>query len=240
MDKTNVNTNWQRLASVIRWSGMTINRFAHHIGLSRAENLYQIKNGNNGISQNLARRIVEAFPAVSIGWLLTGEGAMFCDEQNAGAMPCFWQLGRFAAYARGEKVAADCIISFPMVDADVAFAVRFGEDDALNVQMGNAESVKKTLFLKKIDVCDIIPAWFYVILTSNFIYLRKIKALSSCEGKLTFENTDAMEWSIPSADAAGDAVAEWSHREQIKPCEGFAVEEIEAVYRVVGVYHTME
>ena len=240
MDKTNVNTNWQRLASVIRWSGMTINRFAHHIGLSRAENLYQIKNGNNGISQNLARRIVDAYPSVSIGWLLTGEGAMFCDEQVVGTMPCFWQLGRFAVFARGEQVSADCVISLTMVAADVAFAVCFGEDDVTNAPAGNAGRVKKTLFLKKIDICDIITAWFYVILTSNFVYLRKIKAVSLADGELTFETTDAMEWVLPSADAGSDVVAEWPHREQIESCRSLAVEDIVAAYRVVGVYRTME
>ena len=35
------------------------------------------KAGKNGISQNLARRIVEKFPELSVGWLLTGEGDMF-------------------------------------------------------------------------------------------------------------------------------------------------------------------
>ena len=66
--------NWQRIDSVIRWANMTINYFALYIGLPRGENLYQIKKGNNGISRNLADKIVTKFPEVSLAWLLTGEG----------------------------------------------------------------------------------------------------------------------------------------------------------------------
>ncbi len=46
--------NWQRMESVIQWANMTTNYFARHIGLSRGENLYQIKRGNNGISIDVA------------------------------------------------------------------------------------------------------------------------------------------------------------------------------------------
>ena len=73
--------NWQRIDSVIRWANMTINYFALYIGLPRGENLYQIKKGNNGISRNLADKIVTKFPEVSLAWLLTGEGQMFVDEK---------------------------------------------------------------------------------------------------------------------------------------------------------------
>ena len=49
--------DWQRLQQIIDDSGLTINAFARHIGLSRGENLYQIKRGHNGISRDLALRI---------------------------------------------------------------------------------------------------------------------------------------------------------------------------------------
>lgn len=73
--------NWQRIDSVIRWANMTINYFALYIGLPRGENLYQIKKGNNGISRNLADKIVTKFPEVSLAWLLTGEGADVCGRE---------------------------------------------------------------------------------------------------------------------------------------------------------------
>lgn len=65
---------WHRLEQVIKWTGLSINAFALHIGLKRSENLYQIKKGNNGISHDLAELITAKYPSISKGWLLTGEG----------------------------------------------------------------------------------------------------------------------------------------------------------------------
>ena len=69
---------------------MTTNAFARHIGLPRAENLYQIKRGNNGISSRLAERIAGIYPEISRTWLLTGRGAMFVeDEESTALVPYF-------------------------------------------------------------------------------------------------------------------------------------------------------
>jgi len=54
--------NWQRIEAVIKWANMSTNYFARYIGLARGENLYQIKRGNNGISLDVADRIVSKFP----------------------------------------------------------------------------------------------------------------------------------------------------------------------------------
>ena len=51
--------NWQRIESVVKWANMTTNYFARYIGLSRGENLYQIKRGHNGISRKLGERIAQ-------------------------------------------------------------------------------------------------------------------------------------------------------------------------------------
>lgn len=61
---------------------MTTNAFARHIGLPRGENLYQIKRGNNGVSLDLANRIVAKFSEVSKLWLLTGDGPMLIEKRN--------------------------------------------------------------------------------------------------------------------------------------------------------------
>lgn len=74
--------SWGRLEKVILWSGLTINAFSQAIGLRRAENLYQIKKGNNSISKELAEKIVSKYPHISKSWLLTGEGNMFVDEKE--------------------------------------------------------------------------------------------------------------------------------------------------------------
>lgn len=70
--KTDSNAAWERLEQVIKATGHTVNSFAKHLELLRAENLYQIKRGNNGISRDLARRIHEKFPTYSIAWLMVG------------------------------------------------------------------------------------------------------------------------------------------------------------------------
>ena len=73
--------NWQRIEAVIKWANMSTNYFARHIGLARGENLYQIKRGNNGISLDVADRIVSKFPQVDKLWLLTGERS---EERRVG------------------------------------------------------------------------------------------------------------------------------------------------------------
>ena len=77
-----MNENWKRISAVTKWAGMTTNFFAHHIGLPCGENLYQIKRGNNGISKDVAERIVLKFPDISKAWLLTGEGSMFASHST--------------------------------------------------------------------------------------------------------------------------------------------------------------
>lgn len=75
---------WERIEAVIKMSRMTTNAFARHIGLARGENLYQIKRGNNGVSLDVADRIVARFPKVSKLWLLTGDGQMISGDAPAG------------------------------------------------------------------------------------------------------------------------------------------------------------
>lgn len=82
--KNEILTDWQRIEMVIQQSKLTVNAFARHIGLPRGENLYQIKKGNNGISLDVAKRIVSKFPQVDKLWLLTGDGQMFRDDAPAG------------------------------------------------------------------------------------------------------------------------------------------------------------
>ena len=82
-------TAWQRIETIVKMSEMRINAFARCIGLSRGENLYQIKKGNNGISRDLAQRIVDYYPQLSFSWLMTGEGEMYVDGKSAMGIPFF-------------------------------------------------------------------------------------------------------------------------------------------------------
>lgn len=82
MEKTTTHDEWHRISQVVLLSGKTVNAFAKYIGLTRGENLYQIKRGNNGISKDVADRICAKFPQVSKLWLLTGEGQMLLSTGN--------------------------------------------------------------------------------------------------------------------------------------------------------------
>ena len=213
---------------------MTINSFAKYIGLTRAENLYQIKNGNNGISQKLARRIVESFPEVSIGWLMTGEGEMLHEECEVGAMPCYCGLDSFLAYCRGAEISPDCIVSFPMAtDAEMVVVVDCCDKDTTSCALEKSQSAKKSVFLKKIAVEAIIPSLYYMILTSNFVYLRKVTAVqddNDCRMLLFGENEDlGFARCLNIVEDNGS----------VGPDTSILLSEIEAVYRVVGVYGAM-
>lgn len=75
-----IETHWTRLEKVIAWSGLSVYGFAQSIGLKRAENLYRIKNGKNGLSKRLIDTITEKYPRISDVWLVTGSGEMLLDE----------------------------------------------------------------------------------------------------------------------------------------------------------------
>ena len=99
--------NWQRIEAVIKWANMSTNYFARYIGLARGENLYQIKRGNNGISLDVADRIVSKFPQVDKLWLLTGEGQMFSDEKLRGVQIPFYNVDVEQAIAHVAHLEAE-------------------------------------------------------------------------------------------------------------------------------------
>lgn len=164
----NNNRDWERLESVIRWSRMTINGFGLHIGLPRAENLYQIKAGKNGISRSLGLRIVEHFPEISLGWLLSGEGDMFGRREDIKTVPFY------------DGDLASCLVSRREQGADASFAVPSfmkcdmavrSSDDAMSDEI----MVGSILFLKKIDPEAIISGGLYVIVSPNYVLLRRVR-----------------------------------------------------------------
>ena len=77
---TNKFNNWERLVKVIERFGLSINSFALSLGLGRSENLYHIRRGNYGISEDLANRIISADPDIDRTWLLSGIGNMLKSD----------------------------------------------------------------------------------------------------------------------------------------------------------------
>lgn len=135
--------NWQRIDSVIRWANMTINYFALYIGLPRGENLYQIKKGNNGISRNLADKIVTKFPEVSLAWLLTGEGQMFVDEKLCGVQIPFYQVDVESHITRLDELAPDREMVIPqLTGCDLAMLYN-GKAMGYSIPSGSIVFLKK-------------------------------------------------------------------------------------------------
>ena len=203
---TNGNKCWERLSSVIRWSNMTINAFGRHVGLVRSENLYQIKAGRNGISQNLARRVVEKFPEISLGWLLSGEGEMFGDVAR-GRIPYYEADLASCGVLRGQAQEASSYITMPFSE-ECSCALR-SYDKAMSSEI----VVGSIVFLQQKGVDAIIPGQLYVIVTRNFVILRRvrIKELDSSDRQLLLE---------PSEEGF-DAMS-------------VAQSEVEQIYKVVG------
>ena len=73
---TNKYNNWERLERVLEYVNMNANAFATHIGMQRSENIYHIKRGAFGISEELVDRITACYPEINPTWLLSGVGGM--------------------------------------------------------------------------------------------------------------------------------------------------------------------
>ncbi len=165
--------DWQRLESVIEWANMTTNYFARYIGLSRGENLYQIKRGNNGISRKIAQLIVDKFPEISMLWLLTGDGQMLMGAENASGSIPFFNVGVEESIRMLSTLDAESqLVLPPMVDCDMAMNY-FGR------AMGDLTPTNTVLLLKKILPEMIIPGDECVIVTKKIVLLRIAKIESS-------------------------------------------------------------
>ena len=195
---TNSNLNWERLESVIRWANMSINYFGRHIGLVRSESLYQIKSGNNGISQNLARRIVEKFPEISLGWLLSGEGSMFANTIE-GKIPFYDCDVCGQLLVSRDKPEARCWLNIPLIE-ECDLAAR-----SYDVAMNPDIIAGSIVFLKRTVPEAIIPGGIYVIVCENYVLLRKVRPIVMESGlMLTLEAAVADYDTINIA--AGDVV----------------------------------
>lgn len=170
-------SNWQRIEAVIKWANMSTNFFARSIGLPRGENLYQIKRGNNGISLDVADRIVSNFPQVDKLWLLTGEGQMFVDEGLRGAQIPFYNVDVEQAIKHVAQLEAENNLIVPQA-GDCDLAMCYG-----GRAMGEIVPPGTVVLLKSIDTDAMIPGGEYVIVCQKFVTLRIVR-LSDAEDKL--------------------------------------------------------
>ena len=165
---------WQRIEKIIDWSrASTINAFARSVGLNRAENLYQIRKGNNGISQELAKQITTKYPEINKGWLLSGEGDMLNDQKDKihkteDSIP-FYEKDVIEVLTSAERPKpSDYIILPPFKDCELA-AISYGE--AMSVSMPSGSMV----LLKRSSIDKIHPGEVYLILSAIFVGIRIVR-----------------------------------------------------------------
>lgn len=169
--------NWLRIEAVIKWANMSTNYFARYIGLARGENLYQIKRGNNGISLDVADRIVAKFPQIDKLWLLTGEGQMFADERLRGPQIPYYDVDVEQGIANVGQLDSQCNLIIPTVgECDLAMPYS-------GRAMGACVPPGTILLLKAVDPDAIIPGEEYVIVSRKIVTLRIVRSAEE-EGKV--------------------------------------------------------
>lgn len=161
--------NWARLESIIKWSNMTTNSFAKHIGLRHSENLYQIKRGNNGISRDLADRVVEKFPEIDKLWLLTGDGMMFRPGDAESALIPFFREDVETSIVDIDNLHPTAEVLIPQLKG-CDFAMIYNSQ-AMSPQIPAGAIV----VLKKASLDTVIPGLEYVVVSEKFVTLRILR-----------------------------------------------------------------
>ncbi len=161
--------NWQRIERVVRWTGLSVNSFALSVGLSRGENLYQIKRGNNGISRELASMIATKYPQISRAWLLTGEGDMFTDDTLRRTSIPFYDADIEKYVASPSKFHSSSYISIPAVEDAEFGAIYHGR------AMGDGIPAGSLVLVRKIEPRHLIPGGDYLVVTDTFTTLRRVR-----------------------------------------------------------------
>jgi hypothetical protein len=161
--------NWQRIERVVRWTGLTVNSFAHAVGLARGENLYQIKRGNNGISRELASMIATKYPQISRAWLLTGEGDMFALEGVRRHKIPFFDADIEKYVASPDRFTPGSYIQLPKVD-DGDFAAFYN-----GRAMGDAIPAGAMVVVRGVALENLIPGGDYLVVGKGFTMLRRVR-----------------------------------------------------------------
>lgn len=186
--------NWQRIEAVIKWANMTTNYFARYIGLARGENLYQIKRGNNGISLDVADRIVAKFPQIDKLWLLTGEGQMFADARVRGAQIPFYDVDVEREIAGVVRLSADgYLVAPPAGECDLAM-VYAGR------AMGSLVPPGTVVLLKAVEREAIIPGEEYVVICRKIVILRIVRSAAKGKYRLVAGNREDFDDIVVDAD----------------------------------------
>ncbi|MBO7282577.1 MAG: hypothetical protein J6U73_04145 [Alistipes sp.] len=186
---TNRFNNWERLLKVIKRFEKSINSFAMHIGLQRAENLYHIRKGNFGISHDLADRIVDSDTEIDRTWLLSGVGAMLKSECIDFEKIPFYIDEAEKILPNIANIEPSGYITMPYkTNCDLVLR-------SFSKPMSDTISAAQDLYLKRVEVDEVVQGNEYVLIlnrpTDNVVW-RRVRWVSKNlnEWRLVARNRD--------------------------------------------------
>lgn len=171
----------ERLQNIIDNERLIKKSFAEKIGFARPQAIYDVLNGKaKSISEQLANKIVSAFPKYSKAWLMTGEGSMLKSEAGLSSaeeekfytylLPVAAIGGELSGFDCDGVMPRDCerVIS-PVADVDFAMPVI---GDSMEPEYPSGARV----MVKRVDPDDFI-AWgnVYVLDTTNGPLIKEVQ-----------------------------------------------------------------
>lgn len=191
---------WKRVEFIIEKEGLNKNSFSKAIGISNNVTITRIINEHRTPSRATCEKIVSAFPAYNLEWLLTGEGNMLTDApsqtyhsnarpvddlsyMNVPVIHIKAQCGYLAGYGDTEYI--DTLPTMPVI-VDKTYHRKYRIFEAEGDSMDDnsrlaicdgdkvlAREVRRDLWLPKLHIND----WYFVIVhRTNGISIKQITA----------------------------------------------------------------
>lgn len=191
---------WKRVELIIEKEGLNKNSFSKAIGISNNVTITRIINEHRTPSRATCEKIVSAFPAYNLEWLLTGEGNMLTDApsqtyhsnarpvddlsyMNVPVIHIKAQCGYLAGYGDTEYI--DTLPTMPVI-VDKTYHGKYRIFEAEGDSMDDnsrlaicdgdkvlAREVRRDLWLPKLHIND----WYFVIVhRTKGISIKQITA----------------------------------------------------------------
>lgn len=191
---------WKRVELIIEKEGLNKNSFSKAIGISNNVTITRIINEHRTPSRATCEKIVSAFPAYNLEWLLTGEGNMLTDApsqtyhsnarpvddlsyMNVPVIHIKAQCGYLAGY--GDTKYIDTLPTMPVI-VDKTYHGKYRIFEAEGDSMDDnsrlaicdgdkvlAREVRRDLWLPKLHIND----WYFVIIhRTKGISIKQITA----------------------------------------------------------------
>ena len=191
---------WKRVELIIEKEGLNKNSFSKAIGISNNVTITRIINEHRTPSRATCEKIVSAFPAYNLEWLLTGEGNMLTDTSsqtyhsnarpvddlsymNVPVIHIKAQCGYLAGYGDTEYI--DTLPTMPVI-VDKTYHGKYRIFEAEGDSMDDnsrlaicdgdkvlAREVRRDLWLPKLHIND----WYFVIIhRTKGISIKQITA----------------------------------------------------------------